>query len=245
MREPDGASGLPSYGGEEGARGHGGASESTGNGQRASEAESRETPTMATLEDGSPAVLAPHRSAVLNSSPPVLNSMQIMQSGGGVAMAWNWEPLHRWWAEGEQTSCQLTAGEEAEVGGRAGICEPLGFQGWAQEWVPTLEGSDPWLCRSVQRRLVGRGGRWLSVSGGLRHALNAAGRWWAGHWVGSRSGEIIHEADGKWRSVSRQSPLHNCGEILLRTIFRQKRRGLHSRGRTQPDFLHRGIKFPN
>ncbi len=34
MREPDGASELPSYGGEEGARGHGGADGSTGNGQR-------------------------------------------------------------------------------------------------------------------------------------------------------------------------------------------------------------------
>ncbi len=37
-----------------------------------------------------------------------------------------------------------------------------------------------------------------SVSGGLRHALHAAGRWWAGHWVGSGSGEIIHMANGEW-----------------------------------------------
>ncbi len=53
MREPVRASGLPSHGGEEGARSHGGG--------RASEAGSRETPTTAMLEDGSPAELAPHR----------------------------------------------------------------------------------------------------------------------------------------------------------------------------------------
>ncbi len=52
-REPVRASGLPSHGGEEGARSHGEG--------RASEAESRETPTTAMLEDGSPAELAPRR----------------------------------------------------------------------------------------------------------------------------------------------------------------------------------------
>ncbi len=52
-------------------------------GPRRLEAESRETPTTATLEGGSPAELAPHR----------------------------------WWAEGEQRGCQLTAVEEAGAGG--------------------------------------------------------------------------------------------------------------------------------
>ncbi len=62
MREPGGASGQMGHGGEEGARSHGGAGGSTGRGRvRASEAELREPPTTATLEDGSPAELAPHR----------------------------------------------------------------------------------------------------------------------------------------------------------------------------------------
>ncbi len=42
-------------------------------------------------------------------------------------------PLHRLWAEGEQTGCQTTAGEEAGVGGWVGICEPPGSQGCTQK----------------------------------------------------------------------------------------------------------------
>ncbi len=53
--------------------------------------------------------------------------------------------------------------------------------------------------------------------------LRTTGRWWAGLWVRSGSGEIIHGADGEWRSVSRQSPLHEGGEILSRTIFGRQR----------------------
>ncbi len=30
--------------------------------------------------------------------------------------------------------------------------------------------------------------------------LRTVGRWWAGLWVRSGSGEIIHGADGEWRS---------------------------------------------
>ncbi len=48
-------------------------------------------------------------------------------------------------------------------------------------------------------------------------------RWWAGHWVWSGSGEIIIGTDGEGRSVSRQSPLHEGGEILSRTIFGRQR----------------------
>ncbi len=59
------------------------------------EAGVRDTPAPATLEDGSPVGLAPHR----------------------------------WWAEGEQRGCQMTAVEEVGAGGRAGNCEPPGFQG--------------------------------------------------------------------------------------------------------------------
>ncbi len=58
MKEPDGARGKMGHGGEEGARSHGGADWSTA---RGGVRESRETPTMAMLEDGSPAELAPHR----------------------------------------------------------------------------------------------------------------------------------------------------------------------------------------
>ncbi len=48
-------------GGGEGARSRGGATGSTDrDGVRASEAEMRETPVPATLEDGSPVGLAPH-----------------------------------------------------------------------------------------------------------------------------------------------------------------------------------------
>ncbi len=70
---------------------------------------------------------------------------------------------------------------------------------------------------------LARSGKWLSVIGGLGLMLRTAGRWWTGLWVRSGSGEIIHGADGEWRSVTRQSPLHEGGEIFLRTIFGQQR----------------------
>ncbi len=62
-----------------------------------------------------------------------------------------------------------------------------------------------------------------SVSGGLRHALRAAGRWWAGHWVGSGTGEILLGTGGERRSISRQCPLHKSGEIRSRAIHRRRR----------------------
>ncbi len=83
MREPDGAGGLPSYGGEEGARGHGGASESTGNGQRASEAESRETRPWRRWRMAVPQCLhctdQPFSIPVLQSSIPC----KLCRAGGG------------------------------------------------------------------------------------------------------------------------------------------------------------------
>ncbi len=94
-REPGGASGQMGHGGEGAMVEPVGQRAEAESGPRRLDAELRETPTMVTLEDGSPAELA----------------------------------LHRWWAEGEQRSCQTTAVEEAGAGGRAGIFEPPGFQG--------------------------------------------------------------------------------------------------------------------
>ncbi len=41
--------------------------------------------------------------------------------------------------------------------------------------------------------------------------LHTAGRWWAGLWIRSGSGEIIQREDGVWRSISHQIPLHEGG----------------------------------
>ncbi len=73
------------------------------------------------------------------------------------------------------------------------------------------------------RWLIGRGGLRLSVSGGLGHALRAAGRWWAGHWILSGTGEIPLGTDGERGPVSRQCPLHKGGEIRSRAILGRRR----------------------
>ncbi|XP_016107363.1 uncharacterized protein [Sinocyclocheilus grahami] len=84
-------------------------------------------------------------------------------------------------------------------------------------------GSAPPLSCSALRWLVDRGGNGLSVIGGLGLMHRTSGRWWAGLCVRSGSGEIIHGADGEWQSVSLQSPLHESGKILSRTIFGRRR----------------------
>ncbi len=45
---------------------------------------------------------------------------------------------YRWWAEGEQRGCQMTAVEETGAGGKAGICEHPGFQDWTGKQEPSL-----------------------------------------------------------------------------------------------------------
>ncbi len=273
------------------ARSHGGAGGSTGrDGVRASEAESRETPTTATLEDGSPAELAPHRWwAEGEQRGCQTTAVEEAEVGGRVGIfeeralegaleAWALEctfeervledrsPLRagqgdqrrrragrdqRKWRREErgqfdlqislpvyqilfhiqqpQMYRQLTLSRGAGGGAplrahtvrgilpRGRLYCRLSHLDWRHQrlWLR----SDPQHCRSVRRWLVGRGGLRLSVSGGLGHALCAAGRWWAGHWVGSGSGEIILLGDCEERSISRQSPLHEGGEFRSRTIF--------------------------
>ncbi len=79
------------------------------------------------------------------------------------------------------------------------------------------------LSRLALRWLINRSGKWLSIIGGLGLVLRTAGRWWAGLWVWSGSGEIINGRDGERRSVSCQNPLHEGGEILSKTIFGRQR----------------------
>ncbi len=90
-------------------------------------------------------------------------------------------------------------------------------------WVGLYFRDDHPLSRSASRWLADRGGKWLSVIGGLGLMLRTAGRWWAGLWVCSGSGEIILLGNCDGRSVSRQSSLHEGGEILSRTIFGRQR----------------------
>ncbi len=79
---------------------------------------------------------------------------------------------------------------------------------------------DPQLCRFSWRWLVGRGGLWRSVCGGLRLMLHAAGwclagLWvWSGGLVKSLSARPIYEC---W-VAAHQHPLHIGGKIPSRTI---------------------------
>ncbi len=97
---------------------------------------------------------------------------------------------------------------------RGGHCRRLSHLIW---WVGLYFRDDHPLSRSVSRWLADRGGKWLSAIGGLGLMLRTAGRWWAGLWSGF--GEIILLGNCEGRSVSRQSPLREGGEILSRTIF--------------------------
>ncbi len=45
---------------------------------------------------------------------------------------------YKWWAEGKQRGCQMTAVEETGAGERAGICKPPGFQDWMGKQEPYL-----------------------------------------------------------------------------------------------------------
>ncbi len=87
-----------------------------------------------------------------------------------------------------------------------------GLTGWAQ-----LPGRSS--AQSLGLALARRSRREMA----LRHRWAWAGAPWAGLWVRSGSGEIIHCADGEGRSVTRQSPLYEGGEILSRTIFGRQR----------------------
>ncbi len=61
------------------------------------------------------------------------SSMTPMETGRPAVI-----PPHRWWAEGEQRGCQMTAVEEPGAGGWVGICEPTGSQGYTQEQKHSL-----------------------------------------------------------------------------------------------------------
>ncbi len=99
---------------------------------------------------------------------------------------------------------------------RGGYCHRLSHLVWQ---VRLNFRGNPLLSCLALRWLVDRGGKWLSVIGGLRLMFRTAERWWTGLWVRSGYGEIIHGADGEWRSISRQSTLHEGGEFRSRTIF--------------------------
>ncbi len=80
------------------------------------------------------------------------------------------------------------------------------------------------LVRRCLLRLCGddwlsRGGLRLSVCGGLRQWLRAAGWQLTGLWYVSGAGDVLlWGADGEWRSVVLQHPLHESGEILFGTV---------------------------
>ncbi len=116
--------------------------------------------------------------------------------------------------------------------------EPLGLQAEAESGPRRLEAEvrdtpapatledgrpagDPLLSHSALRWLTDRGGKWLSIIGGLGLMLRTTGRWWAGLWVRSGSGEIIHGADGEWRSWDQLTIRHD-GETGSQNTFGAK-----------------------
>ncbi len=101
---------------------------------------------------------------------------------------------------------------------RGGHCRRLSHLIWR---VGLNFRGDPLLSHSALRWLTDRGGKWLSVIGGLGLMLRTTGRWWAGLWVRSGSGEIIHGADGEWRSWEQLTIRHE-GETGSQNTFGAK-----------------------
>jgi len=89
---------------------------------------------------------------------------------------------------------------------------------------PEAETESKWargmILRSALCWLVDRGGNWLSVLSGLELAGLTAGRWWAGLWVWSGTGEILLGSDGEQGSVWGGS---EGDEALSRTVFGRRR----------------------
>ncbi len=190
----------------------------------------RDTPAPATLEDGRPTGLAPYKQGAEGERRGCQTTAVEEAGAGGRAVIFEERALE------DLTPPPCPAHPQPRCRGRSSTprshrprlapswwaLSPAlapGLTGWAQ-----LPGRSS--AQSLGLALARRSRREMA----LRHRWAWAGAPWAGLWVRSGSGEIIHGADGEGRSITRQSPLHEGGEILSRTIFgRQRYSGSHHR----------------
>ncbi len=183
----------------------------------------RDTPAPATLEDGRPTGLAPYKQGA-EGERRGCQTTEVEEAGAGGRAG-----IFEEWALEDLTPPPCPAHPQPRCRGRSSTpcshrprlapswwaLSPAlapGLTGWAQ-----LPGRSS--AQSLGLALARRSRREMA----LRHRWAWAGAPWAGLWVRSGSGEIIHCANGEGRSVTRQSPLYEGGEILSRTIFGRQR----------------------